>query len=195
MSKAGRKVGAAVVSAAFLDRDGTIIRDAGYLATARGVELLPGAAEAIRLLNGAGVPVVIVTNQSGIGRGFYTEAEFGAVQSELDRQLAGAGARVDAVFHCPHAPEQRCPCRKPGSGMYREAAARLGVDLERALYAGDRASDVEPAVLLGGVGLLVAGPDGTYDDRAPSSCVRAPDLFTGVHRILEGSPTWNTEEG
>lgn len=173
------------VSAAFLDRDGTIIRDRGYLSDPAGVQLLAGAAEAIRFLNDRRVTVVVATNQSGIGRGCYGEAEFQAVQAEVKRQLGVSGARIDAVFHCPHTPEARCDCRKPGLGMYYLARDRLGVDLSRSLYAGDRCTDVEPALALGGIGLLVAGPRGAYDERAPSECVRSPDLLTGIAEVLE----------
>ena len=171
----------------FLDRDGTIMQDPGYLSDPARVELLPGATEAIRRLNQCGVRVVIVTNQSGIGRGYYDEVDFRAVQAEVERRLASGGARVDAVYHCPHAPDEGCACRKPGLQLYLQAASELGIDLSRALYVGDRASDVLPALATGGVGLLVAGTDGGYDGSAPAECARAPDLLTGVSNVLGGS--------
>ncbi|HEX7239268.1 MAG TPA: HAD-IIIA family hydrolase, partial [Longimicrobiaceae bacterium] len=101
--------------AVFLDRDGTVIHDAHYLADPEGVRLLPGAAEAVARLNRAGVPVVLVTNQSGIGRGLFSEADFRAVQDRVEALLAAGGARIDAVYHCPHAPDADppCDCRKP----------------------------------------------------------------------------------
>lgn len=143
--------------AAFLDRDGTIIRDHGYVDDPLEVELLSGSGAAIARLNELGVPVVEVTNQSGIGRGLYGEEDFRAVQREVERQLAAAGGRLDGVFHCPHDPEVRppCGCRKPALGMYRRAARRLGLELEGALYVGDRLSDVLPAKELDGTGILV----------------------------------------
>ena len=174
-------------SVAFLDRDGTIISDPGYLADPDGVELLQGSAEAVRLLNSSDIPVIIVTNQSGIGRGLYGEPEFRAVQVEVERLLEQSGARIDAVYHCPHAPDEGCECRKPALGMYARAAEELGVDLSRALYVGDRRGDVLPAMVTGGTALLVAASNGRYDDSVPAECVRAPDLLTGVRAVLGGT--------
>lgn len=174
-------------SAAFLDRDGTLIRDTGYPDDPGEVELLPGAAAAVRELNERGIPVVVVTNQSGIGRGYYGREEYRAVQAEVERLLSRAGARIDLVRHCPHHPDAGCRCRKPRLGMYRAAARELGVDLRRALYAGDRPADVRPAGLTGGTGLLVA-PEGRGAPReAPAGCVVAPGLRGGLREVL-GSP-------
>ena len=143
--------------AAFLDRDGTIIRDADYLADPERVELLPGAVDGMRRLAAAGYALVVVTNQSGIARGLYTEADFHAVQRRLEQVLGEAGIALDAVFHCPHHPDftGACDCRKPQLGMYRSAAARLGIDLAASVYIGDRLKDVEPALATGGRGFLV----------------------------------------
>ena len=137
---------------AFLDRDGTLIRDTGYVGSPDDVVLLPGAGEAVRRLNHAAVPVVIVTNQSGIGRGYFDGSAFRAVQARLESLLADEGARIDGTFHCPHAPVDECECRKPGLGLYTLAAATMGVETRGGLYAGDRTSDVLPALSLGGVG-------------------------------------------
>jgi len=169
---------------AFLDRDGTLIRDTGYVADPADVELLSGAAEAVRLLNEAGVPVVIVTNQSGIGRGYLDASAFRAVQARLESLLAEAGAWIDGTYYCPHAPAEGCECRKPGLGLYVIAAATLGVEMKGALYAGDRTRDVLPALSLGGMGMLVAGEGGEYDGPVSSDVVRAPDLLTGVRGLL-----------
>lgn len=167
-------------SAAFLDRDGTIIRDAGYVDDPAEVELAPGAAEAVSLLNARAVPVVIVTNQSGIGRGYYDEADFRAVQEEVERQLAMHGCAVDAVEHCPHAPDEPCGCRKPELGMHRAAAERLGVALEGALYVGDKVSDVLPAVRTGGTGYLLRSGHDTSDEDPPEGVRVADDLLAAV---------------
>lgn len=176
------------LSAAFLDRDGTLIRDTGYLSDPAGVELLPGAADAVRWLNRRGVPVVVVTNQSGIGRGYYDEGDFRAVQSEVERRLARRGARVDLARHCPHPPEAGCECRKPGLGMHRRAARRLGVDLEHALYAGDRPSDVRPAARTGGTGLLLASEGAEAPPGLDPGCVVAADLLSGLRTLLCAGP-------
>ena len=167
----------------FLDRDGTLIRDTGYVANPDDVELLPGAAEAVRLLNEAGVPVVIVTNQSGIGRGYYDVAAFEAVQERLLALLAEEEAHVDGTYFCPHAPVQECECRKPGLGLYLVAAVTLGVETTGGLYVGDRARDVQPARALDGSGMLVAGKGGEYDGAAPLDVARVPDLLTGVRGL------------
>lgn len=166
-------------SAAFLDRDGTIIRDAGYVDDPADVELLPGAADAVSLLNARGIPVVVVTNQSGIGRGYYGEDDFRAVQEEVERRLALHGCALDAVEHCPHAPEEPCDCRKPDLGMHRAAAERMGFSLGDALYVGDKVSDVVPAARTGGTGyLLRTGHDGT--EEPPDGVRVADDLLSAV---------------
>ena len=143
--------------AVFLDRDGTLIEDAHYLSSPDGVQLLPGAPEAVAALNAAGVLSIVVTNQSGIAQGLVTEAEYRATRDRLDQLLAERGARVDATYHCPHHPSVSgaCECRKPSAGMYRRAALDLDIDLTRSLYVGDRRRDVEPALELGGRGVLV----------------------------------------
>src|ERR1043165_2101603 len=116
--------------AAFLDRDGTIIRDTEYLRDPEQVELLPGAAQAIRRLNDAGWPVIVVTNQSGIARGLLTEQDYERVRMRLDKLLAGEGAKVNATYHCPHHPDMTgpCDCRKPGVKLYADAARTLDLD-------------------------------------------------------------------
>lgn len=180
-----------VPSAAFLDRDGTIIVDHGYVSRPDQVELIPGAARAIRLLNVLSVPVVVVTNQSGIGRGFYTEDDFRSVQAEMERRLALENATIDAVYFCPHNPEDGPSLdRKPQLGMYLRAAIDLGITLESGLYIGDRISDVLPAAQTGGRGLLVGSESGVYDEEVPPGCEVAPDLYTAVIKVLglDGDP-------
>jgi D-glycero-D-manno-heptose 1,7-bisphosphate phosphatase len=127
-------------SAVFLDRDGTIIRDADYVKVPADVELLPGAARAIARLNARGLPVIVVTNQSGIARGLLTQADYDAVRRRLDDLLAADGARVDATYVCPHHPDYggACDCRKPGTLLYRQAAAAHAIDLSRSTFVGDR---------------------------------------------------------
>lgn len=145
--------------ALFIDRDGTIIADAHYLSDPARVRLLPGAAAAIARANAVGVPVVIVTNQSGIARGLITADQYEAVRARTDALLRALGSRVDATYHCPHWPDITgpCECRKPGLGMYRTAAAEMGLDLARSGYIGDRWRDVQPAMATGGIGILVPG--------------------------------------
>lgn len=170
-------------AAAFLDRDGTINRDAGYVDDPADVQILPGSAEAIALLNARSIPVVVVTNQSGVGRGLYSEADFDAVQAEIERQLALRSCALDAVYRCLHGPSEGCDCRKPALGLYRRAAREHGIELGRSLYVGDKISDVLPAVKLGGTGyLLRTGAEVEVD--VPEGVHVADDLLTAVRRAL-----------
>jgi D-glycero-D-manno-heptose 1,7-bisphosphate phosphatase len=147
--------------AAFLDRDGTIIEDPGYLDDPEQVQLIPDAASAIRRLNEAGWAVIVVTNQSGIARGYYTEADYQAVRARVDELLADQGAKIDAHYHCPHHPSVApCDCRKPALKHYLDAAGRFGIDLERSWCVGDRLSDLTPATRLGSHALLVLTGEG-----------------------------------
>lgn len=173
-------------AAVFLDRDGTIIRDPGYVDDPGAVALLPRTGEAIARLNARGIPAVVVTNQSGIGRGMYGEADFRAVQAEVERRLAFRGAALDAVYYCPHHPEAGCGCRKPALGMYREAAERLGIRLEAAAYVGDKVKDVLPAVRTGGKGYLVRS-GAEAPESPPAGCTVVADLWEAVDRILPGA--------
>jgi D-glycero-D-manno-heptose 1,7-bisphosphate phosphatase len=174
--------------AVFLDRDGTIVEDPGFLHEPEKVTLLPGAAEAIRRLNIADYRVVIVTNQSGIARGRYTIDDYEAVQRRLVELLAARGARIDGAYVCPHHPQLSgpCDCRKPGLKLFREAAEAFDVDFSRSWWVGDRLSDVQPARLLGGGGILVATGEGNLHQgqaRALGVMVVA-DLAAAVQEIL-----------
>ena len=174
--------------AVFLDRDGTIVEDPGFLHEPEKVTLLPGAAEAIRRLNIADYRVVIVTNQSGIGRGRYTVDDYEAVQRRLVELLAARGARIDGAYVCPHHPQLSgpCDCRKPGLKLFREAAEAFDIDFSRSWWVGDRLSDVQPARLLGGGGILVATGEGNLHQgqaRALGVMVVA-DLAAAVQEIL-----------
>lgn len=143
--------------AAFLDRDGTLIEDAHYLADPDRVVVLPDVAESIIALNERDLLAIVVTNQSGIAQGLVTEAQYDATRRRLAQLLAESGARLDDTYHCPHHPSVSgaCDCRKPGTGMYLRAAREHAIDLTRSLFVGDRRRDVEPALELGGIGILV----------------------------------------
>ena len=178
--------------AVFLDRDGTIVSDSGFLHEPDAVQLLPGAAHAISRLNDAGWPVITVSNQSGIARGRYTEAAYHAVQRRLGELLARENARIDAAYFCPHHPEFTgpCTCRKPGTRLFEDARAALGLDLARCWFVGDRPSDVAPARTLGGHGLLVLTGLGTRH-RAAAAALGVPvvaDLAAAVAAILADVP-------
>ena len=167
--------------AVFLDRDGTLIEDAGYLGDANGVRLLPGAAEALLVLERAGYLRIVITNQSGIGRGLYPASAFVATQQEVDRQLGAAGASIDLTLHCPHAPGAGCLCRKPGTALHREAIATLGIDVARSWCVGDHRRDLEPATELGCRAMLVRTGQGAghVDTARPLGAEIAEDLLAG----------------
>ncbi len=158
-------------AAVFLDRDGTIIDDPGYLKDAGSVALLAGAGAAIAQLNQAERPVIVVTNQSGIARGFLTDAEYRSVAARLDQLLQPFAARIDATYYCPHAPELDgpCACRKPGLLLFEQAAAEHGIDLGASSWIGDRLSDILPAAAVGGIGLLVETGKGSHHREAALS--------------------------
>ena len=183
--------------AAFLDRDGTVIEDVPYNSNPETVYMIPNSAAAIRLLGEAGIVVVITTNQSGIGRGYYTEKEFQAVNSRMIELLDEEGARLDAVYHCPHLPaellppgREPCKCRKPEQGMIERACVELGVDPGRSFFFGDRLSDVELAVRAGGRAFLVRTGHGMNEVgivQRMAGVTIVDDLFTGVSEILSAA--------
>lgn len=147
--------------AVFLDRDGTLIDDTGYVSLPEQVRLLPGAADALIALERAGFLRIVITNQSGLGRGRYTRTAFDATQRAVEGQLRDAGATVDDVYHCPHAPDAGCLCRKPGTALHREAIATWAIDLARSWCVGDQVRDLEPARELGCRALLVRTGQGS----------------------------------
>lgn len=152
--------------AVFVDRDGTLLHDPppGYLNDPARTSLFPGIADALNRIRDLGYLVVVVTNQAGISRGRVTWEQYHAVAARMDALLAAEGARVDASYVCPHAPEidGTCPCRKPGLLLYQRAGEDLHVDFARSYWMGDRITDLTPAGDLGGRGMLLLtghGPD------------------------------------
>lgn len=175
--------------AVFLDRDGTLVDDPGFLHEPGAVRLLPGAARAVARLNQGGWLVVTVSNQSGIARGRYTTADYQAVQRRLVELLAAHDAHLDGSYFCPHYPPLSgpCDCRKPGVRLFQDASRDLGIDLARSIYVGDRPSDVEPARRLGGRGFLVETGEGAqHVDQARALGIPvAADVAAAVDQILE----------
>jgi D-glycero-D-manno-heptose 1,7-bisphosphate phosphatase len=141
--------------AVFLDRDGTICEEMGYLNHISRVHVFPQAAKALRQLNRAGLPVIIVTNQSGVSREIFPESLIGAVHERIAKELAAAGARVDAFYYCTHTKADRCECRKPLPGLLRQASREHGIELGKSFVVGDRYGDVQLAHAGGGAGILV----------------------------------------
>ncbi len=167
--------------AVFLDRDGTINEDVGYLKNPRDVRLLDGAAEAVRLLNQRGIKTVIITNQSGVARGYFTEKELEEVNRKVLELLKKEGARVDAIYYCPHHPDDGCGCRKPMSGLLERAADELGIELEKSYMVGDKTTDVLAAKSVGARGILLT-EGGTPCEDAHYVC---SGLLEAVRWILE----------
>jgi len=143
--------------AAFLDRDGTLIDDMGFVSSRSDVSLLPTVADALRTFAGAGYACVVVTNQSGVARGYFDEAAVHAINAEIVARLDADDVKVDAFYYCPHY-AAGCDCRKPEAGMIRRAAREHALDIARSAVIGDRGSDIELGQRLGIPGVLVAGP-------------------------------------
>jgi D-glycero-D-manno-heptose 1,7-bisphosphate phosphatase len=172
----------------FLDRDGTIIAEKVYLADPDGVVLLPGAVEALASLQEAGFALVVVTNQAGIARGLYRLEDYHAVAARLNDQLAAEGVLLDGTWFCPHHPEHTgpCECRKPGTGMHLQATERLGLDPGASFFVGDKLSDVEPGLALGGQGILVrTGYGAELAAQAPEGIWVVDDLAAAARAIVD----------
>lgn len=177
--------------AVFLDRDGTINVEKDYLYRIEEFEFTPGAVEAIKLLNQAGYLVVVVTNQSGVARGYYTEADVATLHRHIDTVLASQGARVDAWYYCPHHDQgkppynQTCDCRKPMPGMLQQAALDHAIDLTRSWMVGDKPADIDAGQAAGCKPVLVMTGYGaeTADDVAPG-VPRCSDLLEVARLIV-----------
>ena len=142
-------------AAVFLDRDGTINEEMGYINHPQRFRLLPGTAEAIARLNQAGFKVVVATNQSGAARKYFPASLIPKIHSLMLQLLTQQKARIDAIYVCQHAPEENCSCRKPKPGLLHQAAQDLGIDLSRSYVVGDRFKDLELAANVGAKGILV----------------------------------------
>ncbi|HYN84106.1 MAG TPA: HAD family hydrolase [Pyrinomonadaceae bacterium] len=183
--------------AVFIDRDGTISEEVGYVNHPSRFRVFPYAADAVRLLNDAGLLAVLVTNQAGVARGYFAEEMIGAVHERLRAELERGGARLDAVYYCPHHPSVGeppyrldCDCRKPRPGLIRRAARELGVDLAASWMVGDRYSDVvlarnagvRAAFVLSGYGLGEWEHQRAAWEHEPD--LVAEDLLDAVRRIV-----------
>ena len=191
--------------AVFLDRDGTLVEERGYIDRLDLLEVFPWTSDALRLLRRAGLAIVVITNQSAIGRGIIDEPFLDVVHRELDARLAPSGARIDAYYFCPHFVDSRidryrmaCQCRKPGSELVTRACTDLGLDPARSFMIGDRWSDVACGVGAGVRSILVRTGHGMHEAEMPPDGVR-PDaildnLMAAVGWILRsqaapGAPT------
>jgi D-glycero-D-manno-heptose 1,7-bisphosphate phosphatase len=174
----------------FLDRDGTVSEEVGYLNHINRFRLLAGVAAAIRKLNESALPVIVVTNQSGVARGYFPEQLVREVHERMTAELAEAGAHLDGVYYCPHQAVDECECRKPKIGMMELAARELELDLRKCFVVGDRYGDIELANRAGACGILVRTGYGEGDYAWHGKCWAyqphyvAADLAEAVQWIL-----------
>ena len=129
--------------AVFLDRDGTIGPDAYYCSRPEDFNIFPGAAEAVKLINRAGLKAIVITNQSGIARGYFSEDTLAEIHGKMLNELEEQGARIDGIYYCPHHPDDGCQCRKPGTGLLQRAAEEHGIDFDGSFMVGDTQMDID----------------------------------------------------
>jgi D-glycero-D-manno-heptose 1,7-bisphosphate phosphatase len=181
--------------AVFLDRDGTLLEEAGYLDRIERMVFFPYSVDAVRLLNRAGFAVVIATNQAGIARGIFKESFVAEAHRYITGRIEAGGARIDAFYYCPHHPEavieslrQHCECRKPQPGMLRRAAAEHDLDLTRSFVIGDRWHDLQAGTAVGAAGVLVRTGYGRTEEASPKPGVTpaaiADNLIDAVAWVL-----------
>jgi D-glycero-D-manno-heptose 1,7-bisphosphate phosphatase len=180
-------------SAVFVDRDGTLIEEVGYLDRVDRIALYPWTTDALRALNRAGLPVILVSNQSGIARGFFTEAVVDEVHARMAALLEAGGAHIDAYYYCPHHPDGKmpgygraCDCRKPKRGLVDRAVNELNVDPARSFVVGDRWLDVGLAQTMGGRSVLVRTGYGADEERRPQANL-VPDAIVDN---FAGAASW-----
>lgn len=176
--------------AVFLDRDGTICVDVPYCSRPEDFRLLTDAAEAVATLASHGLLIVVATNQSGIARGYFNRDALDSIHDRMRQQILAGGGRVDAVYYCPHHPDEGCSCRKPLPGMLLQASSDLDIDLHRSFLIGDKEADVKAGRAAGCKTILVAGPPvgdtvrTVRDDTESIADFQARDLHEAVTWIL-----------
>lgn len=180
--------------AVFLDRDGTLNEDLGYVGRKEDFVFIRGAKQAVKKLKDNGFLVFIVSNQSGVGRGYFTSAAVEEVHRKLREELLKDGVAVDAIYYCPHAPAAKCECRKPSPRMVEAAASSFDVDLERSYFVGDKMSDVQTGIAAGCKTVLILPPSKTdlplleeEEDGEVEPDLIARDLREASDWILEDS--------
>ena len=169
--------------AVFLDRDGTIAEDVGYCQSPETFKLFHTTAEAIKLLNEYGFKVIVITNQSGIGRGYFTEETLSEIHQKMKGELAENGAYVDAIYWCPHHPRDNCDCRKPKPALIFRALQDFGIELKSSCVIGDQPSDIELGRNVGCRNILIASS--AFDNAASKADITVPDLLSAVQLLLK----------
>ena len=170
--------------AVFIDRDGTMAKDVSYCSCPEDFELLPNTGKAIRLLNEHGFKVIVITNQSGIARGYFTEEMLAKIHEKMKDELAKEGAWVDAIYHCPHHPDDNCQCRKPKPKLALQAAKDHDIELKDSLVVGDLQMDIDLGKAIGCRTILVRTPP--MNDENPKSDIVVSDLLSAVQLIVTG---------
>lgn len=184
--------------AVFLDRDGTLNVDSGYPSSLADIALLPGAIEAVKLLNAHKLPVIVITNQSGVARGMFSEEDVQAIHVGMKQMFADAGAVITDFYYCPHHPTKGqgkylldCDCRKPKSGMFLQAAKDYELNLESSFMVGDKLSDVEAGLRLNMPGILVTTGEGKTqalkalnDPELPQPSIVVADVLVAAEYIV-----------
>jgi len=170
-----------------LDRDGTLIAERNYLARAEDVELLPGAVQGLRLLHDVGLGLAVLTNQSGLGRGYFNWNALQAVHARMTQLLADAGVLLGGIYICPHTPEDSCPCRKPQLGLVQRAAAELLFDPTESFVIGDKPCDIELGRRIGAVTFLVrTGYGALWEREGLQADYIVDDVLAAAHIITKG---------
>lgn len=179
-------------TAIFMDRDGTVSEEVGYMYHSGLYRVFPWSGDAIRKINSSGMKAILTTNQSGIARGYFPESTVHEVHQILQMELQQSEAHIDAIYYCPHSPEEGCECRKPRPGMILRAARELDIDLSRSYMIGDRYIDVRTAHAAGVRSVLVCSGDGAGEMAkygglpGPQPDFVADNLLHAVDAILGG---------
>jgi D-glycero-D-manno-heptose 1,7-bisphosphate phosphatase len=170
--------------AVFIDRDGTINEDGPYLSDPNRFRMYPGVGEGVKRLQDAGFKIIVITNQSGIGRGYFTEGDLAAVHERMKEEFARFGVTLNGIYYCPHHPDDGCTCRKPEPGLLLKAIADHDIDPARSYMIGDKPLDVVAGERIGAKTVLVVGEPGGTISTESSRDFRASDFAATVHMIV-----------
>ena len=165
-----------------LDRDGTIVVDRGYLGDPAGLEFEPGAVEGLQWLYARSYRLIVISNQSGVGRGYFPLDRLDAMNARLNSMVEDVGVRLDGIYCCPHAPDENCACRKPALGLMREAALELEFDPAMAVVVGDKETDIDFGRRAGATTVLIS-PDKTAASLHSRATIVAPNLIEAARAI------------
>jgi histidinol-phosphate phosphatase family protein len=171
--------------AVFLDRDGTMNRDVPYCRRPEDFELFPDTARAIKLLNESGYKVIIITNQSGVARGYFTKETLARIHQKMRDQLAEKGAHIDGLYYCPHHPDDNCDCRKPKPKMVLQAVQEHDVDLKRSFVVGDKPLDIQLGQNVGCRTVLIPSDPGGAGPEPCTPDYTATDLYQAALWIIK----------